>query len=78
MEEVAIEPLTQEASTPVNIFIFVVEGASVGHAVGQKHSLGIADFQYAPFDGSVGKVMPAFCVSPSVVLLAIRRTSDSP
>jgi hypothetical protein len=55
-----------------------VEGAGVGHAVGQQHGLGTADFQDAPLDGSIGEVVPGFGVGPSVVLFAIRGTGNGP
>ena len=34
--------------------------------------------QDAPLDGSVCEVVPLFCIRPSVVLFAIRRTGNSP
>ena len=53
-----------------------MEGTSIGHTVSQQHSLGPADFQDAPHDRRIDKVMPSLSVSPSVVLFAIRGTGN--
>ena len=76
-KELIVKPLAQVAPAPVHSFFLVVERTGVWHTVGQKHRLGATDFQNAPFDGNIGKIVPGIKVGPSIMLLSVRGTGDS-
>ena len=70
--------MAQTAVTPAGIFVAVVERAGVRHAVSQQYGFVARLLQDAPLDGGVCEVVPSLSIRPSVVLLTIRRTGNSP